>query len=276
MKPKKLIAKAKLAWLGEIGVDTHWLGAADGAIKKNDAHATTKTAKSADNQQLLGNQQSPAKPKLAIHPKPTKEVNNLSGSVPNVALNIAELDSLDKLYTAIVEQINTLNIAARPVLGAGVKEQPRYMLIGEQPGLDDSAAGKPFAGLQADLLAAIFKAVQLPDADACFMTHLVKYRLPNGIEPDQQIIQQNLQYLKQEINLIRPQNIIALGRIAASALLNGADLKQLRGQMHYYKQANQQQIPLWISHQPIALLVHGARKDQAWRDFVAIAKFNSL
>lgn len=262
MKPKKLIASAKLAWLNEIGMDTHWLASIDAISTSGPKKQPSKPSVSASNSIAI------TPTSKASMPTPSAE------SVVNV--QVSELDTLDKLNESILDQIQAAGIVARPVLGTGVSTKPRYMLIGEQPGLDDSAAGKPFVGDQAKLLQAIFKAVKLPDSDSCFMTHLLKYRLPSGVEPDGQQVKHNLQYLKQEIALVQPQNIIALGRVAASALLNVADVKGLRGQMHYYHQPEGTQVPLWISHQPVALLVHGARKDQAWRDFVAISKFNSL
>lgn len=259
MKPKKMITAAQDAWLNELGVDTHWLVKQDIVAKQRPVQPTQSQVSEAP--ASAGRLPAAGEKKSAnIQPMP----------------DLADVDSLSKLYDAIKSDLDNSGVVAHAVFGNGQEQEPQYMFIGEQPGLEDSAIGQPFAGDQAQLLAAIFKAVKLPEAQSRFMTNLIKYRLPNGAEPDKNLIERFLVYLKQEIALVQPKNIIALGSVAASALLNGVNLKELRGQQHFYQPENGPQIPLWISHQPMALLVHGARKDQAWRDFVAIAKHNNL
>lgn len=279
MTSNKMITAAKLAWLDEIGVDTYWLHAGDKqteqpAEPKSMANSAPLTKPAAE-VELVAEVESVTEVEPVTEVESVAEVEPIADTTPAQLQSAAELQSLTDLNNSLSLEIANLKAAVRPVLGKGLSQNPSYMLIGEQPGLDDIAVGEPFVGDQGKLLRAIFSSVRLPDSESVYMTNLLKYRLLNGVEPDDKLIKHYLTYLKQEINLVRPKNIIALGRIAASALLGNPDPKSLRGQMHTYELADGGKVPLWVSHQPIALLVHGARKEQAWRDFIAIAKYNS-
>lgn len=283
MYTQKLLAADKITWLNELGVDTYWLKPIAQQPDTKPAGAKPVPAKAAASQHVSQTTASatPAISTTAKMPGPAA-ASTTAATAPTVATALAQLTASAILACDSLEQLNQLYQQALAgtdtslVFGAGPSKQPKYMIIGEQPGSDDEAAALPFQGAQGQLLQAIFAAVSLPQAQSCYKTHVLKYRLPGGKQPDADQVASNLSVLKQEIQIIQPENIIALGSIAAGALLgNQENLKAMHGQMNYYQLNAQHKIPLWISHQPVALLVHGARKAQVWRDFIAIASFNA-
>lgn len=260
MLAKKLIPTAKINWLREIGVDTYWLDASDNAKSANTPVIDQAQA-----------------PKVATYEQPA--VAPVTPKDQNIAVNHGNLDqinSISALYQAFTQDFADLN---QPfVFGMGPEQSPQYMIIGDQPGLDDEIIGKPFQGDQGILLQAILTSTRLPTADSCFMSYLFKYRLASGQHPGTDLIANNLAYLKREIELIQPENLIILGKYSARALLGlgtDASLTGIRGKRHTYQLSNGTEIGLWLSYPPAALLVYGSRKEQAWRDFVSIARYNN-
>ncbi len=250
MKPRKFLSPEKLSWLAELGVDTHWLSV-------DTAPAKIQPVK---------------KPQLKVTPPQNQTKAQTSQKIAVTdGFKIGKHQGLDSLYAEIKQQHQANKIQTPLVLGFGVKQNPKYLIIGGQPGLGDEIYGKPFQGEQNLLLNAIFAEVKLPAAQSCFKTCVYKYR---GANTDA-MYEHFLAILKQEINFLAPANIIALGKDAAKALL-GKNLADVRGKTHVYTDKTGRQIPLWLSHHPAALLVHASRKEQAWRDFLAISHFNAV
>ncbi|MGB6243133.1 MAG: uracil-DNA glycosylase, partial [Castellaniella sp.] len=184
----------------------------------------------------------------------------------------ADLDALAGFIQAC-QQCARHEQRLRAVPGAGRTERPYYLIVAEQPGIDDEVAGQPFQGDSGRLLAAMLTAARLPNADERYGTYVMKCRAPGGHEPDPAEIAACRPYLHREIDLLRPRWILALGRVAAQAVLGGsADLEALRGASHPYQPANGPAIPVWVTHQPASLLVRSALKAEAWRDLVGLAQ----
>jgi len=110
----------------------------------------------------------------------------------------------------------------------------RIMFIGEAPGADEDAQGRPFVGRAGQLLDKIIQACGLKRSDV-FIGNILKCRPPENRDPRAEEIISCLPYLQKQIEIIEPEIIVALGAHAARTLLNTTkSIGQLRGQFHEY------------------------------------------
>jgi uracil-DNA glycosylase family 4 len=110
----------------------------------------------------------------------------------------------------------------------------RIMFVGEAPGADEDAQGRPFVGRAGQLLDKIINACGLKRSDV-FIANILKCRPPDNRDPRADEIISCLPYLQKQIEIIEPEIIVALGAHAARTLLNTTkSIGQLRGQFHEY------------------------------------------
>jgi DNA polymerase len=110
----------------------------------------------------------------------------------------------------------------------------RIMFIGEAPGADEDAQGRPFVGRAGQLLDKVIVACGLKRSDV-FIGNILKCRPPGNRDPRPDEIISCLPYLQRQIEIIEPEVIVALGAHAARTLLNtNKPIGQLRGQFHEY------------------------------------------
>ena len=110
----------------------------------------------------------------------------------------------------------------------------RIMFVGEAPGADEDAQGRPFVGRAGQLLDKIIAACGLKRSDV-FIGNILKCRPPGNRDPRAEEIISCLPYLQRQIEIIQPEVLIALGAHAAKTLLNTTkSIGQLRGQFHEY------------------------------------------
>jgi uracil-DNA glycosylase family 4 len=108
----------------------------------------------------------------------------------------------------------------------------RIMFIGEAPGADEDAQGRPFVGRAGQLLDKIIHACGLKRSEV-FIGNILKCRPPENRDPRAEEIISCLPYLQRQIEIIDPEIIVALGAHAARTLLNTTKpIGQLRGQFH--------------------------------------------
>ncbi len=148
------------------------------------------------------------------------------------------------------------------VFGVGASSA-RWMVIGEAPGADEDAQGEPFVGRAGQLLTAMLKACGLERPEV-FIANILKCRPPNNREPLPEEVRECLPYLTRQIARVRPQLILAVGRIAAQNLLaTDLPLGRLRGQVHRYGALD---TPLVVTYHPAYLLRSPGEKRKAWDD----------
>jgi uracil-DNA glycosylase family 4 len=110
----------------------------------------------------------------------------------------------------------------------------RIMFVGEAPGADEDAQGRPFVGRAGQLLDKVIVACGLKRSDV-FIANILKCRPPENRDPRPEEIISCLPYLQRQIEIIDPEIIVALGAHAARTLLNtNKAIGQLRGQFHEY------------------------------------------
>jgi uracil-DNA glycosylase family 4 len=146
------------------------------------------------------------------------------------------------------------------VFGVG-NPRAELMFIGEGPGADEDLQGEPFVGRAGQLLNKMIEAMGLKRSDV-YIANVVKCRPPGNRTPEPFEAEACRPYLDRQIALIRPKLIVALGKSAATTLLNvDATIASLRGRVHRY-----QGVPLVVTYHPAYLLRNLPDKAKAWED----------
>ena len=137
----------------------------------------------------------------------------------------------------------------------------RLMFIGEGPGADEDAQGLPFVGRAGQLLNNMIVAMGLKRSDV-YIANIVKCRPPQNRVPEPEEANTCAPFLFRQIDIIRPQVIVALGATAATYLLGGkSPLARLRGRLHEARGAK-----LIVTYHPAYLLRDPTQKKEAWKD----------
>ncbi len=135
------------------------------------------------------------------------------------------------------------------------------MVIGEAPGEREDLKGEPFVGKAGMLLNEMLQAMGLKREEV-YISNILKCRPPQNRDPKPEEAASCEPFLKQQVGLVQPQIIVAVGRIAAQNLLKTqTPIGRLRGKVHYY--AN---IPLVVTYHPAYLLRSLLDKRKAWDD----------
>jgi DNA polymerase len=122
------------------------------------------------------------------------------------------------------------------VFGAG-NPQAELVVIGEGPGADEDAQGKPFVGRAGELLTRMLAArgVEL-SRDEVFITNAVKCRPPGNRNPEPEELAACAPFLDTQLATLQPKVVLALGRVATQALLATKEpIGALRGKIHPYR-----------------------------------------
>lgn len=153
------------------------------------------------------------------------------------------------------------------VFGVG-DEKADWLFVGEGPGADEDAYGEPFVGQAGKLLDNMLMAIRLKRGSKVYIANVVKCRPPGNRVPEPDEVATCMPYLQQQIALIQPKVIVALGKTAANALLNNhATLGSLRGTLHRYNS-----IPLIVTYHPAYLLRSPSEKAKTWQDLCLAQK----
>jgi len=148
------------------------------------------------------------------------------------------------------------------VFGVG-NTSAEWLVIGEAPGAEEDRQGEPFVGRAGQLLNAMLLAIGLP-RETVFIANILKCRPPGNRDPKPEEVARCLPYLSNQIALLKPKVILAVGRIAAQNLLaTDAPLARLRGKLHSFGEAG---TPLVITYHPAYLLRTPSDKRKAWED----------
>ncbi|MCS7052763.1 MAG: uracil-DNA glycosylase [Ignavibacterium sp.] len=146
------------------------------------------------------------------------------------------------------------------VFGSG-NPNADVMVIGEGPGAEEDLQGLPFVGRAGMLLTDILKAIKF-SRDEVYIANIVKCRPPNNRVPLQDEMDACINYLKKQIELIKPKLILCLGLTAAKGLLGKKDsLNSLRGKVFNYNS-----IKVMVTFHPAALLRNPSWKRDCWKD----------
>ena len=145
----------------------------------------------------------------------------------------------------------------------------RMMIIGEAPGRDEDLEGKPFVGRAGQLLDKMLKAIDLSEADV-HITNVVYWRPPGNRTPTPQEALACRPFLERQIELVKPEFIVALGGSAAKEVLGVSEgIMRLRGKWRDVT-IGSVTLPALATLHPAYLLRTPDAKKLAWLDLLAI------
>lgn len=147
------------------------------------------------------------------------------------------------------------------VFGVG-DEHADWLIVGEAPGENEDKQGEPFVGQAGKLLDNMLRSLGLDRTRNVYIANVIKCRPPGNRDPQPDEVASCEPFLKQQVALIRPKVIVALGRFAAQTLLKSdATISSLRGRVHEYEG-----VPVIVSYHPAYLLRSLPDKSKAWTD----------
>jgi uracil-DNA glycosylase family 4 len=147
------------------------------------------------------------------------------------------------------------------------------MFVGEAPGADEDTQGEPFVGRAGQLLTRIIETMGLRRSDV-YIANILKCRpdMPKGSSGNRAPTPEEMEtckpYLVEQINIIQPKVLVALGAVAVQGLLGiRSSMRELRGRWHDYNET-----PLMITYHPAYLLRNQmpSEKRKVWEDMLLV------
>ena len=139
--------------------------------------------------------------------------------------------------------------------------------VGEGPGADEDAQGLPFVGKAGQLLDRMIAAMGF-DRDEVYVCNVVKCRPPENRKPELDEMAACMPYLEEQLALIRPQVIVALGATAVQGLLGTTEgITRLRGKWKRFRE-----IDVMPTFHPAYLLRTPAAKREVWEDLQEVMR----
>jgi len=140
--------------------------------------------------------------------------------------------------------------------------------VGEGPGADEDAQGLPFVGKAGQLLDRMIEAMGF-DRDEVYVCNVVKCRPPDNRKPEPDEMAACLPYLTEQLELIAPRVVIALGATAVQGLLGTSEgITRMRGKWKSYRG----QIDVMPTFHPAYLLRNPAAKREVWEDLQEVLR----
>ena len=182
------------------------------------------------------------------------------------------LDAIRERVCACTKCAHLARSRTQTVFGVGNPDAD-LMFIGEAPGVDEDKQGEPFVGRAGQLLTKILRAMNFSREDV-YIANVLKCRpdtAPGAFGnrvPTPMEMQTCRPYLVEQIEIIEPKVLVALGAVAVEGLLGmRGTMRELRGRWHAYNG-----IPLMITYHPAYLLRNQApsEKRKVWEDMLQV------
>ncbi len=161
------------------------------------------------------------------------------------------------------------------VFGSG-SATARLAFVGEAPGFHEDQQGVPFVGKAGDLLTKMIVAMRL-SRDDVYICNVLKCRPPNNRDPGADEVAACSEYLFEQLSIVQPEVIVALGAPAARTLLQtSTSIGRLRGKFHDFfvsgSSTRGNATPLMPTYHPAYLLRSPEEKSKAWADLQMVMK----
>lgn len=139
----------------------------------------------------------------------------------------------------------------------------RLVVVGEAPGANEDATGLPFVGAAGKFLDLLLRTVGLSREESVYICNVLKCRPPGNRNPLPEEIEACAPFLQKQLELIKPEALLAVGSFAAQSLTGreGVALGKLRGEVHSYAG-----VPLIVTYHPAALLRNAKWTRSFWDD----------
>lgn len=151
------------------------------------------------------------------------------------------------------------------VFGIG-SENADILFVGEGPGEQEDLQGFPFVGPAGKLLDDMLSIIDLDRNENCYIANIVKCRPPRNRDPMETEQEACIDYLRNQVALIRPKVIVCLGRIAAKKLID-PDFRITRQHGQWTQRSG-----VWMTaiYHPSALLRDVSKRPETFDDLLAI------
>jgi uracil-DNA glycosylase len=201
---------------------------------------------------LLGMEQLPPLP------PPTTKVGPPAAALADASNDLAQLAA----QIAACQQCGLGQTRQQTVPGEG-PGRARVVFVGEAPGAEEDRTGRPFVGRAGQLLTKIIEqGMGLPRSEV-FIANILKCRPPGNRDPQASEKTACTPFLDQQVRILQPEILIALGRHAANHLLGTEQsLASLRGRLH----DQPGRPPVLVTYHPAYLLRTPAAKADCWND----------
>jgi DNA polymerase len=167
-----------------------------------------------------------------------------------------------RAHVAACTRCGLCGTRTQTVFGVG-NQRAEWLVVGEAPGADEDRQGEPFVGRAGQLLNSMLRAIGLT-REQVYIANVLKCRPPGNRDPTPAEAAQCLPFLEQQIALLKPKIMLAVGRIAAQNLLRtDVTLGRLRLEVHRFGAS---QVPLIVTYHPGYLLRTPTDKRKAWED----------
>ena len=158
------------------------------------------------------------------------------------------------------------------MVGVGNKNA-KVMFIGEGPGENEDLQGEPFVGRGGKLLDKMLNAVDLDRNKNIYIANIVKCRPPKNRDPKPEEQDMCIDWLRNQVKLIKPKIIVCLGRIAAAKIIK-SDIKITKEHGIFFEKNGT--LMTAMLH-PAAVLRDPRRKPEAFDDFLKLReKINEI
>ena len=190
-----------------------------------------------------------------------------SGPMKEKALSkIAQLEPIRQ--KALVCQACRLYQGRHSVVFGEGSLDAELVFVGEGPGRDEDEQGRPFVGAAGTLLTKMIQAMGLRREDV-YIANVVKCRPPMNRPPEPDEKEACFPFLEAQMSIIHPKIICALGKTAATALLETEEpMNKLRGHTFEWKK-----IPVMVTFHPAYLLRNPPAKSLVWEDLQRVMAF---
>ena len=197
----------------------------------------------------------------ASHPEPVEGADKA-----------AKIAALSDSIRACSHCAHLVRSRTQVVFGVG-NPDAQLMFVGEAPGEDEDRQGEPFVGRAGQLLTRIIEAMGFQRGEV-YIANVLKCRpdMPEGMagnrRPRAEEMQTCLPYLREQIRIIQPRVLVALGSTAMEGLLGETQpMARLRGRWHQFAE-----IPLMATYHPAYLLRNQApqEKRKVWEDMLLV------
>jgi uracil-DNA glycosylase len=202
---------------------------------------------------------------------------NLAATVERLVPSVVEAQAARLDTTSLTQLVDLVRTCrncglgtsrTHAVPGEGVMN-PRVMVIGEGPGADEDASGRPFVGKSGQYLEKWLAAIGLARDQNVYIANIVKCRPPGNRDPLPQEAASCIPYLKRQIQLVKPEVILCVGLVATHFLLDkGGGMEQFRGSFHRFEG-----IPVLVTYHPAAVLRNLSLRVPVWDDMRKLAAF---
>ncbi len=199
-------------------------------------------------------------------------IDELFQSDPSATSKIDMLASVKARVSVCTKCPHLASSRTQTVFGVGNPDAD-IMFVGEAPGADEDAQGEPFVGRAGQLLTRIIETMGFARGDV-YIANILKCRLDmprgsSGNRPPTPVEMQTCRpYLMEQLDIIQPKVLVALGAVAVEGLLGtrGA-MRDLRGRWHSYNAT-----PLMITYHPAYLLRNQSpsEKRKVWEDMLLV------